>query len=155
MFLSRSIELVQRSAAAPAAVWAVLTDIPAAAAHLSGVDRIEVLTPGEYTTGYRWRETRTMLGKAVTEEMTVAVVDAPRRTVVEAESAGVQYYSEFNLVDDGAGGTVIRMTFTGELIDPTWLRRTAWRLMGGYGLRVASRAMQQDLADLAVAAEAS
>lgn len=152
--LSRSVHLVQDTAASVEDVWAVLTDIPAAATTLSGVDRVEILSGGEYAVGYRWCETRTMWGKTVTEQMRVLVATAPRRTVVEADSDGVQYRSEFTLEPDTVGGTQIRSTFSGTLADhPTTRRWIIWRLFGGIGFRVAARVMRQDLADIASAAE--
>ena len=48
------ITMSRETTAAPDRVWAVLTDLDAAAATLSGVTAIEKLTPGPYRVGTRW-----------------------------------------------------------------------------------------------------
>ena len=63
------IHLTQQSTAAPEAAWRVLTNIAGAAETLSGVTAVEMLTPGPYAVGTRWRETRRMFGKEETQEM--------------------------------------------------------------------------------------
>ena len=60
--------------------------------------------PGPHAVGTTWRETRSMMGKSETQEMTVAVVQPPNRTVVTAEAAGVHYTTEFTLSGQSATG---------------------------------------------------
>lgn len=152
--LFRSVELIQDVRAVPAVVWDVLTDVEAAAATLSGVDRVEVVAGDRYEEGFRWRETRTMMGKSVTQEMTVEVASAPRRTAVTAFQDGVAYRSEFIIVPTEAGGSQVLSVFGGVLEDPSLTSRLSWRLLGGIGMRMAARTMRQDLADIAATAEA-
>ena len=52
--------------------WAVVSDIPGSAATLSGIDSMQMLTDGPYGEGTRWKETRTMMGRAETVEMWVS-----------------------------------------------------------------------------------
>ncbi len=108
-----TIVLEQTSTATVDRVWSVLTDLARAAEVLSGVQRIEVLSPSPDAVGTTWRETRSMMGKSETQEMTVAVVQPPNRTVVTAEAAGVHYTTEFTLRSIG-NGSLIRMEFSGE-----------------------------------------
>ena len=91
------VQIERDVAASPEEVWRVLTDLDHAAETLSGVSRVELLTEGPYTVGTRWRETRKMFGKEATEEMRVTAVEAPARTTVEADSAGVNYVTVFTL----------------------------------------------------------
>jgi hypothetical protein len=152
--LSRTVQFVRNTTAPVGDVWALLTDIPAAAVTLSGVDRIEILSGKEYAVGYQWRETRTRWGKSVTEEMRVVAATAPRWTVVEANSDGVQYRFEFTLERNPLGGTQIRSMFSGTLVDhPTTRRWISWRMFGGMGVRLAAGVMRQDLADITTAAD--
>ncbi|MCZ4558566.1 SRPBCC family protein [Rhodococcus maanshanensis] len=63
------IQLTGHVAATPAKVWAVLTDLDAAATTLTGVISTERVAGEGYAVGTRRRETRKMLGKEATEEM--------------------------------------------------------------------------------------
>ncbi|MGW5075187.1 SRPBCC family protein [Rhodococcus sp. NPDC004095] len=66
---TNEIRLTRQVAATPERVWAVLTDLDAAEATLSGVTRVERVEGAGYDVGTRWRETRRMFGKEATEEM--------------------------------------------------------------------------------------
>lgn len=52
-----------------------------------------------------------MFGKEATEEMWVAEIDAPRRTVVKAHSSGTDYTTTFTLTAAGPG-TDLTMAFS-------------------------------------------
>lgn len=134
-------------------VWAVLTNIHAFSDVLSGVSRIEALTPGGYRVGSRWRETRTMLGRARTEEMWVTVAEPTRRTVVEADSGGTRVLTEFILdrIDDDL--THISFTFTGAPVDATGIKAQLWRMLAPIGMKATTKMMASDLRDIADAAE--
>lgn len=149
---SHSITLSRRVTASPERVWRVLTDIPAAADTLSGVGRVEMLSEQPYGVGTRWRETRTMFGKAATEELWVTAADAPRSTVVEAESAGIHYTSRFTVVPEGMG-SLLSMEFAGEVLSDSGWQRFLWKAFGKVGLRAVSKTMRVDLDDIAAAAE--
>ncbi|WP_040320010.1 SRPBCC family protein [Aeromicrobium marinum] len=154
MATSHSIELTQATTAPPAAVWDVITDLDAAPDVLSGVDRVERIEGPGYAVGTRWRETRTMMGKSASEEMVVTAVEPTSRTVVEADGGGVHYRSEFELVPDGSGTTIV-FRFSGEQVGtPSVVQRLVWRAFGGLGLKLTSKVMRTDLADIAAAAEA-
>jgi len=150
--MTHHIELVQRVDAPADTIWSVLTDIESAPETLSGVARVEVLTPGEYAAGFRWRETRKMMGKEGTEEMWVASVDAPRSTTLKAKSGGVAYTTRFTLLPIEQG-TELRMSFGAELENPGVFTRLMMSVFGRLGLRVTRRAMAQDLKDIAARAE--
>ncbi len=97
------LALSRTVAASPQRVWQVITDLDRAAQTLSGVSRVERLTDGPYALGTRWRETRTMFGKATTEEMWVTALDPARSTTVEASSHGTDYRTVFDLTPTGSG----------------------------------------------------
>ena len=143
---------VSRTVAAPVeTVWAVATDLTAAPETLPGVTRVEVLEGEIFGVGTRWRETRTMMGREATEEMVVTAATAPSSYTVEADNHGVHYVSTFAFAPVGADRTEVTMTFAGT---PTAPQNPLVKLMGRFGLRMVRKTLEQDLADLARAAEA-
>lgn len=156
--LERSID------ASADAVWRVITDLEGSEAVLSGVSRIERLAGMGWSIGTRWRETRKAMGGESTEEMEVVGIDQGRSTMIAAEAHGLAYRTEFTLEPlaggKGAGGTaesegtLLRMRFSGSYVSPSWLQRAMAKLTSGIGMSVTRKMMQQDLDDIAAAAEA-
>lgn len=147
------IEVTRHVAAPVERVWALATDLAGAPQILSGVDRVEVLTPGPFDVGTRWRETRRMLGRASTEEMAVTAVDPHRAYTVEAESSGAHYVSTFTFTASADGGTDVVLTFGAR--PTTRAARVVAALTGPLARRPVEQALRGDLADLARAAEAT
>ncbi|MFE5908466.1 SRPBCC family protein [Streptomyces wedmorensis] len=147
-----SVVVERRVAASPGRVWEAITDLRDMPRVLSGVERVEVLTEGGFDVGTRWRETRRMLGKEATEEMTVTVCEAPDRYVTVAESHGMHYVSELTLTSDGSGGTTLRMTFSAR---PARGRAPGLvaRLLARFGAKAVAKALAKDLSDIANAVE--
>jgi uncharacterized membrane protein len=144
--------VVERRIVAPVErVWEIITNLEGMPATLSGVDRVEVLTEGPFGVGTRWRETRRMFGKQATEEMYVTACEPPSRYVVEAESQGTHYVSEFALSDGGPDATTVRMTFSAT--PPGGFMGLLARLFGGVAAKAVAKAVTQDLMDVAAAAE--
>ncbi|MFG2192739.1 SRPBCC family protein [Streptomyces sp. NPDC048639] len=146
--------VVERRIGAPVdRVWDALTDLESAPRVLSGVQSIEVLTPGPFTEGTRWRETRRMLGRTATEEMYVTACQEPSRCVVESESRGAHYVSEFDLSPEAEaeGGTTVRMTFSAT--PPGGVAGMLMKVFGGLGTKAVTKAIEQDLADVAAHVE--
>lgn len=146
------LTLSREIAATPERVWAIITDLDGTAAVLSGVTRIERLAGPAYGVGTRWRETRTMLGREASEEMEVVGIDEGRSTTIAADAHGVAYRSVLR-VEPAATGALLTMSFAGTLQSTSWLQRAAARLTSGLGLAATRKAMQQDLDDIAAAAE--
>jgi carbon monoxide dehydrogenase subunit G len=138
-------------AAPPERVWSVLTDLENAPRHVSAIQNVEVLTPGPFGVGTRWRETRTMFGRAATEEMTITTSEPPSRYVAEADSAGTHYVTEFALAPAGAGGTQATMTFRGEPRGP--LAKIASVTIGWMMRGSMAKAMRKDIDELAQVCE--
>ncbi|TXS55488.1 SRPBCC family protein [Streptomyces sp. t39] len=137
--------------APPGRVWETMTDLHSWESVLSGVDKVEVLTPGAFGLGTRWRETRRMFGKEATEEMRVTACEPPERYMVEAESHGTRYISQFRLLTAGPETTTVRMTFTA--VPPGGLRGVLAKALGPLGARAVRKAIARDLADVARAVE--
>ncbi|MFF9341073.1 MULTISPECIES: SRPBCC family protein [unclassified Streptomyces] len=147
-----TVVVERRVAASPGRVWESITDLPDLPRVLSGVQRVEVLTEGGFGVGTRWRETRRMLGKEATEEMTVTECEPPDRYVTVADSHGTHYVSELSLRADGPEASVLRMTFSAR---PAHGRRRSpvARLLARFGARAVSKALAKDLDELARAVE--
>ena len=143
---------VRRHVAAPVErVWAVTTDLAGAPQVVRGIDAVEVLTPGGFGVGTRWRETRTMMGRSATEEMTVTAVEPQRSYTTEAVRPGVRYSSRVAVTPAVGGGSDLSMTFGAS---PTSaVARVLAAVTGPLARRSVTRAMEQDLADIAAAAE--
>ncbi|MEV6651847.1 SRPBCC family protein [Streptomyces sp. NPDC051219] len=131
--------------------WEALTDLQGMPAVLTGVESVEVLTPGPFAVGTRWRETRRMFGKQATEEMSVTACERPKRYVVEAESAGTHYVSEFSFDRTGPETTTVRMHFSAR--PPGGFAGLLAKVFGALGTRAVEKAVAKDLADVAASLE--
>ncbi|WP_189707739.1 SRPBCC family protein [Streptomyces phaeofaciens] len=149
---SRSVVVERRVGAGQGAVWEALTDLRGMERVLSGVTRLEVLTEGAFGVGTRWRETRRMFGKEATEEMWVTASVPPERYVVEAESHGSHYVSEWDLLAAGPSATTVRMTFSATAT--SGVAGLLATLLGGLGERAVRKGIAKDLDDVASAVEA-
>jgi carbon monoxide dehydrogenase subunit G len=145
------VRATQTIAAPIERVWHVLTDIDRAADVLTGVTAIERVDDGPYTVGTRWLETRRVLGKSETEEMWVAQVEPPTRTVVRSAGTGVDYVTTFTLTPEDSA-TRVEMVFGADTPDPSRVQRLLWRTFGALGRRVTQKMMERDLRDIAQAA---
>ena len=147
----QDVEVRRHTAAPMQRVWEVATDLAGAPQVIQGIDTVEVLTPGPFGVGTRWRETRTMMGRSATEEMTVTAVEPQRSYRVEAASRGAHYVSTFAFAPSADGGTDVTTTFGGR---PT---STVAKVLGAVtaplGRRAVTRVLEQDLHDIAAAAE--
>jgi carbon monoxide dehydrogenase subunit G len=144
--------LTQHIHASPDKVWAVVSDIPGSAATLSGINAVQMLTDGPYREGTRWKETRTMMGRAETVEMWVDQADPPRSTTVKANQAGADYTTRFSLAERD-GGTDLTLTFGADVVKPTVLSKVATALFGKIGMSITRKALAKDLAEIAAKAE--
>jgi uncharacterized membrane protein len=136
-------------------VWRVFTDLPRRRRWLSTVDGVEVLTPGAFGTGTRWRETRTMSdGLRVTEEFEVRECMVPERFVVVSPGIGADYRMTYLFVPviEGRhrGGTMVTVTQHGSPTAPAG--RVLALVFGGLAARTVQGALRRDLEDLASAA---
>jgi len=62
--------------------------------------------------GTKWRETRVMFGKEATEVMWVTEMNKDKNYVVEAESRGTHYRSEYTFTQQ-ADDVLVQLTFEG------------------------------------------
>ena len=138
-------------------VWRTFTDLGGRCGWMSTVNRVELLTRGEFGTGTVWRESRTMVdGDEVTEEFRVRECVAGERFVVASPGIGADYRMTytFTTVDHGkhSGGTMVTVVQDGA---PTARGgRFLALVFGGLAALTVEGALRRDLDDLAVAATA-
>ncbi len=150
--MEHSTALTQHVHASPEKVWAVISDIPASASTLSGVEAVQMLSDGPHGEGTRWKETRTMMGRSETVEMWVAQADPPRSTTVKALQGGADYTTHFSLAERD-GGTDLTLTFSADLLKPTVFSKVTMALFGKIGMNMTRKALAKDLAEIAAKAE--
>lgn len=144
---------VTRHVAAPAEkVWAVIADVEHSAQVVSAIESIEMLVgPSPVGVGTTWRETRTMFGRQATQDLTVSAVAEGRSYTVRAHSGGTEYESTVRVAPDGASDSTLTISLAARSTS------SASRLLGATLGRAfagaARKALEQDLADLASAAE--
>ena len=148
------VTVEHRIAAPVERVWEALTDIGRAPEVITGIERVEVLSDGPFAVGTRWRETRRIFGKEATEEMYVTAAKAPERYVVESDSRGVHYISEFTLTPDEGGATSVRLVLDAET-EKKSLGGAMGKFLGGIGSKAVAKAISKDLEDVAAAVESS
>ncbi|BDZ61631.1 hypothetical protein Lsed01_01908 [Demequina sediminis] len=147
-----SVRAERTIAAPPERVWEIITDLDFAAEVMSAIVKVERLEGEGYEVGVRWRETRRMFGREESEEMWVDAAEAPRTTTVRAESRGTHYVTDFTLapVDEG---THVVIDFSAQTPNPGPAQRLGWLVFGRAGMKATRKALEQDLADIAAAAE--
>jgi carbon monoxide dehydrogenase subunit G len=139
-----------RVAAPPAKVFGVFSDIEHAADRISGIKRVEKLTPGPVGVGTRFKETRVMFGKEATEEMTFTAFEPGRQYTLGAESCGCRYVTDFRFEPDGAGTRVIA-SFTAQ--PQSIMAKVMGVLMGWMMKRMLTKCLRKDMDELKAAAE--
>jgi len=104
-----TITVSRQFESSPEIAFAVVSDFPNAADFVDGIIKVEMLTEGPVEVGTQVRETRIMMGREATEEMTVTTMDHPSLFVVEAFSHGTQYITTYSIKpnDDGANVTLV------------------------------------------------
>jgi carbon monoxide dehydrogenase subunit G len=146
------LTLTQQINAPVETVFHLATDLDHWAGRIKGITKIERLTTGPVGVGTRFRETRVMFGRQATEEMEFTVFEPNRRYVLEAESCGCHYRSEFRF-EPADGGTRVTMEFGAE--GRTFMAKLMGKLMGWMMTGTMRKCVQQDLDDLKAAAEAA
>ena len=126
-------------------VFSVFSDLDGLADRIKGIKSIEVLEGNhQMHVGTKWRETRIMFGKEATEVMWVTEQVQNERYVVEAESHGTHYRSEY-VFDEVPNGTQVAMTFEGT---PLSFGAKVMSVMFIFFAGATKKLLQQDMADL-------
>ncbi|MEP7247909.1 MAG: SRPBCC family protein [Gammaproteobacteria bacterium] len=76
-------------------VFGCFTDIQQAPQNVSGIKQIELLTPGGFSLGTRWRETREVLGRNDDAEMEVTSFEKNHSYTITHQKGGVRITATF------------------------------------------------------------
>lgn len=148
MNIVRSIDIV----ASPRAAWSIVANIRGSAEVVEGIDSIEVLeeASGPGLNGFKWKETRTLMGRESTEIMWIVDSSQPHFYESRAESHGSVYQSRVELQEID-GGVRLVMNFSGEAT--TLMARILWFFTGWIARRSLIKVIDQDLRDMKRAVE--
>jgi len=135
-------------AAPPEILFATVADFAHWTSFVRAIERVDIISDGADRVGTRFRETRIMFGRSATEEMTVTVLEPPRRMQLSAENHGTRYLATHEIVPE-AGGARLVLAFEGVPVS------VAARLFSFLARLFAGALRKQLLSDLAdVKAEA-
>jgi len=133
-------------------VFRVFSDFPNAAARLSGVTRLEVLTDGPIGVGTRFLETRVMFNKEHTEEMDVVAFEPGKSYTIRNDSCGCVYDFTFRFVDRD-GHTDVEMDLRGRPV--SLFAKLMSPLSSLMFSSMMKKCMNRDLDELQAAAEST
>jgi carbon monoxide dehydrogenase subunit G len=135
-------------------VWSIMTDLEGFPDTIGGIENVERLDGADgFEVGTTWRETRIMFGRTATEDMWVTELDPGHSYVVEANSHGAEYRTTQSVAPAGDGGSVLSMSFSAN---PTGtMAKVMSATVGRFFVNATRKAFEQDLADIAAAAEGS
>ena len=126
-------------------VFEVFADIENAADRISGIKKLEVLSDARSGNGVRWRETRVMMGKEATEEMTITGFTPPDSYLVEAHSHGMHYKTTTTFTAEGGQSTRVTWDFEGI---PQTLGTKIFSLISFLFVPMTRKALVGDMRDL-------
>lgn len=130
-------------------VFARFTDIENGPAHVSGIKDIQLLTPGGFSLGTRWRETREVLGRRDEAEMEVTAFERNRSYTITHHKAGVRVDTTFTFEPLPAGTRVsIEFGINSQGLPPGLLSPLEWAISGKV-----RDVLTNDLADLKTSVE--
>lgn len=139
-------------AAPPDHVFAIFTDLAGAPDRISGIKKVELLTPGPVRVGTKWRETRVFGKREATEVLEVTELRPNESFGVGCTSCGCRYDSTFRFERAGSG-TKVTATMQGTAL--TLPAKLFAPLFGAWMRGMMTKCVQQDLGDAKRAAEAS
>lgn len=117
-------------------VFEMFTDIEHAAERVSAIKKIEVVSPGAFGLGYRWTETREVMGRLDDAEMEITAFERNRSyTVTHHKGAvlgsGVRIDTTFTFEPVSAGTRVsVEFELRPEGLPPATLLPLEWAIGG-------------------------
>jgi Polyketide cyclase / dehydrase and lipid transport len=125
-------------------VFGRFTDLESSSTRVSGIKAIELLTPGPFRLGTRWRETREVLGRLDSAEMEVTAYDRNKTYTITHHKMGARIDAVFTF-ERASEGTTVKVEFTldGQGMPPGLLAPIEWAIAGKI-----RDVLSQDLADL-------
>lgn len=139
-----TVTVTSRIAAPIDEVFELFTDVQHAPAHVSGIEKIEMLTPGRLRLGTRWRETRHVLGRDDSAEMEVTSYERNRTYTITHHKSGVRIDTLFWFEPDG-DNTKVTVEFE---LDTAWMPPAVLTPLGRAVANRVREVLDHDLADL-------
>jgi carbon monoxide dehydrogenase subunit G len=125
-------------------VFRLFTDIEHGSAHVSGIKKIEMLTPGRVGLGTRWRETREVLGRLDSAEMEITAFELNRTYTITHHKGGVRIDTTFWFEPAGADTKVsVEFELSAGGVPPGLLAPLGWAIAGKV-----ENVLSHDLSDL-------
>lgn len=148
----KTIEVSETIAASADEVWAAVCDLDSWPERISSIERVERVSGEPLGVGSVFRETRVMMGREHTEEMTVAERDdAQRRVVFHAHNCGCFYHTVQRVDEAPGGGSVMTISFTGT--PETFMAKIMGVIMAPMMKKTLIKCLRDDMADLKRALE--
>jgi uncharacterized protein YndB with AHSA1/START domain len=113
--------------------WAfeAFTDVEHAPDYVSSVRKIEMTTSGGFRLGTRWRETREIMGRIVTEEMEITAFERNHTYTITNGSHGTRMDTQFSFEPSNAGTKVsVEFTLDPQSFSARVLSPIGWALAG-------------------------
>lgn len=130
-------------------VFGLFTDIEHAAERVSGIKKIEIKSTGPINQGFRWSETREVLGRLNDAEMEITSFEPNHTYTVTHRKGGVRIDTVFTFESVPAGTRVsVEFELNSQGLPPGLLLPLEWAI-GGKVRNVLS----DDLADLKASIE--
>jgi uncharacterized protein YndB with AHSA1/START domain len=125
-------------------VFRTFADVERGPEHVSGIKRLEMLTPGPVRVGTRWLETREVMGRLDTVEMEVTAFERNRMYTITHHKGGVRIDTTFWFEPSGDRTKVtVEFDLDAGGFPPGLLAPLGWAIAG----KVQS-ILTHDLADL-------
>jgi carbon monoxide dehydrogenase subunit G len=130
-------------------VFRSFTDIERAAEKVSGIRGIEMVTPGPFGPGTKWREIRDVMGHLDSAMMEVTSFDRNRMYVITHHKGGARIDTTFSF-EAVKDGTIVSIEFNldSQGMPPGLLSPLGWAISGKI-----RDVLTQDLDDLKASAE--
>jgi uncharacterized protein YndB with AHSA1/START domain len=125
-------------------VFAAFGEIEQASERVAAIKGIEMLTPGGFGLGTRWRETREVMGRLDSAEMEVTSFEKNRSYTITHYKGGARVDTTFRFEPSPKGTTVqVEFSLDGHGLPPGLLAPLSWAISGKV-----RDVLKQDLADL-------
>lgn len=112
-------------------VFELFTDIERAADRVAGIKKIDVLSTGPFHLGFRWNETREVLGRLDDAEMEITSFEANRGYTVTHHKGGVRIDTVFTFEPVGPRTRVsIEFELNSQGLPPGLLSPLEWAIGG-------------------------
>ena len=125
-------------------VFAAFGDVEHASEHVAAIKGIEMLTPGGFGLGTRWRETREVLGRLDSAEMEVTSFEQNKGYTITHYKGGARLDTTFSFTPMPKGTSVqVEFSLDGPGLPPGLLTPLTWAISGKV-----RDVLAQDLGDL-------